>query len=209
MEEHVQRSVLHHSKPSVGGSAALHLNGGEHRVAGWVGAEHAGGEEPGGSQVHEARHRREDRPLGRRGEVLPEAAHRRGPPCRGGGEVHGAELAGAAVSEAEPEAVLGDVLGAAAERQRPVAGLAPRLRRRVERIGATARRRRRRRRPPCTSRRREEDRPSYARGTFRAAAGGRGGASPRLRRGQTRGTRSTGHRGPGPYRARRGGPRRR
>ena len=46
MEEHVQRSVLHHSKPSVSGGTALHLNGGEHCVADWVGAKQVGGEEP-------------------------------------------------------------------------------------------------------------------------------------------------------------------
>jgi hypothetical protein len=68
-----------------------------------------------------------------------EARHRRLRLLERGGQIPRSENGAIHVGDAEPEAVLGDVLGAAAEGQLPVAGLAPRGARGVEGVGAVGR----------------------------------------------------------------------
>ena len=122
----------------------LYLEGGDNRhraslsptfVSG-VGGEEPDGAQPAASQVHYGGGVPE--PLPRRPEVLPHTAHLRRRRGGGGVEVRGAEAAVWRGGDAEPKVAPRDVLRLAAERERPVAFLAPGAARRVEGVGANA-----------------------------------------------------------------------
>lgn len=131
-------------------TAAYHLHASEHSEIYFtpfsaINTEHLGDAQFAAAQVDDLRcvHLQLPPPVvavALHGEPLQlEARHRRLRLLDRGGQIPRAENGVIHVGDAEPEAVLGDVLGAAAEGQLPVAGLAPRGARGVEGVGAVGR----------------------------------------------------------------------